>query len=354
MRIAVHASHTINGAGCPGCVAIKNEAIESRVIVDKMIQVASTYDDVEIIDCSVDFADSYVDYIDESAKRINESNPDFVISIGFSSSLHHTPSMRSDIYLKSQSTNDDGTAIYNSAASKLAKYMQLAGFIPSLDNASRFALTDKVDCKSMMIFDVCSIDTAKAMKLYENTPVFEYIILAITSQDPHYGWYTPNGIDIKYIPKEYRELYKEDKIPYDNLFAVGIREIDGHSYLFDDNGFLQHGGLTELGPMKWVYSDFYTGRLAKSEWVAYNMNVYYADDDCFLILPSADSMNELPTKIIDEVEYTFDKTGCVQNELHRLNGTCKVSFFRAEDGTVHPYIAPVEAVDSVYDPIKRS
>ena len=60
MRIAVHASHTIDEKGCPGCVAIKNEAIEARVIVEKMLQVAATYDNVELIDCSVNYADSYV------------------------------------------------------------------------------------------------------------------------------------------------------------------------------------------------------------------------------------------------------------------------------------------------------
>lgn len=353
MRIAVHASHTINGEGCPGCVAIKNEAIEARVIVDKMIQVASTYDNVEIVDCSVNHADSYIEYIEESAKKINESNPDFVISIGFSSTMFHTPSMRSDIYLKYPSMSGD-TPIYNGAAAKLGKYMQLAGFIPNLEAANQFALTEKVNCPAMMIFDVCPIDVVKAMKAYENIPVFEYIILAVTSEVPHYGWYTPDGINIKYIPKEYRELYKEGDIPYEYLFASGIREIDGNTYLFDENGYLQHSGLIELGPMKWVHADLHTGRLAKSEWIAESMNVYYADDDCFLVLPSADNMNELPTRIIDEVEYTFDKTGCVQNELHRLNGTCKVQFFHAEDGSVHPYIAPVEAVNSVYDPIKRS
>ena len=163
MRIAVHASHTIDEKGCPGCVAIKNEAIEARVIVEKMLQVAATYDNVELIDCSVNYADSYTEYIDESAKRINDVNPDFVVSIGFSSSMFHTPSMRSDIYLKHPTAN--WASEYDPTAYKLATYMRIAGFTPSIESANQFALVDKVECPAMMIFDVCPIDTVKAMKI---------------------------------------------------------------------------------------------------------------------------------------------------------------------------------------------
>ena len=346
MRIAVHASHTIDEKGCPGCVAIKNEAIEARIIVEKMLQVAATYDNVELIDCSVNYADSYTEYIDESAKRINDANPDFVVSIGFSSSMFHTPSMRSDIYLKHPTAN--WTSEYDPTAYKLATYMRIAGFTPSIESANQFALVDKVDCPTMMIFDVCPIDTVKAMKLYENTPVFEYLLLAITANIPHHGWYTRDGIGIQYIDEDARKSCDG------KIFSTGITTIGENDYLFDEQGYLMHSGLIELDAMKWVYADIYTGRLAKSEWIADNMNVYYADDDHFLVLPSADNMNELPARTIDGIEYTFDKTGCVQNELHRLNGTCKIQFFRAEDGSVHPYIAPVEAIKSIYDPTRRS
>lgn len=324
MKVAICAGKTLSGPG-EGTVAIKSEAIEARKIVSELIALLEAEESINVKNCTVDSAVSEIVYTDAVSKNVNDFHPDIFVSIEFYGSVNHCG--EPIIYSKQEMTEE---------MLLLKKYTDHIGYRSMIahDSSTIFKLLKQVMCTNSMVFKVCPIDSPRAMQLYDPFTIARNIFMSIVQKEPQDGWY----IEIDGSKKYFKQ----------GTLCTGITEIDDHKYYFDENGYLVYGFI-ELGPMDWMYSNPKTGILSDTEWIMNRMQVYRVED-YKVVLPDPNNMDILPTRIIDGITYTFDKIGCVENEIRRLNGVGKVSFYIGANDKVYPYIQGIENSISVYEP----
>lgn len=83
MKIAINAGHTKEGPGY-GAIGYVKESEETRKIVNELL-VLLRRKGHEAINCTVDYAISQQDYLNQTVKLANKSNADLFLSIHFNS-----------------------------------------------------------------------------------------------------------------------------------------------------------------------------------------------------------------------------------------------------------------------------
>lgn len=328
MRVAIVSGHTLSGPA-EGTVAIKSEALEAREITKQLIDMCKSDKDITIIDCTVDKADDDASYIVEVSNKVNSAEADICILVEFGHSDYHTLS-GSFVYTKDGVRYDETSIIAN--------YLERFGYTVSFD-ASQSVFIDKINTPKLIELKLCCIDSGKDMEKYSSGKMVNALYTTLTKKDILNFWRCePDG----------SILYCNDNGEY----CTGVTEIDGEHYYFNEDGCMQFGFI-ELSYMKWMYADPKTGRLFHGEWLANMMQIYWADDDFMLALPNPENPDELATRLIDGITYTFDKNGCIENEKYRINGSSTISFYIADNGKVYPYIWGLDTVKSVYTPREK-
>lgn len=155
MRIGINCGHTVSGPGS-GAVGIVSESIETRN-VGKILMDMLTQAGVEVVDCTIDQANTQEEYLAAAVALGNRQDLDWYISIHFNASAAHT---------------GHGVEVYTYEGRQYQDALDVCENLAALGFKNRgvkegtgLYVIRKTKAKSMLI-EVCFCDNADDVELY--------------------------------------------------------------------------------------------------------------------------------------------------------------------------------------------
>lgn len=150
MKIGINCGHTLIGPGS-GAVGIINESLEARNVGNALIELLENNGN-EVINCTIDQADTQNAYLAECVKLANRQDLDYFISIHFNAG------------------GGKGTEIYTYKGNEYTEALNICENITGLGfnnrgikDGSRMYVIRKTIAKSMLI-EICFVDSDDANK----------------------------------------------------------------------------------------------------------------------------------------------------------------------------------------------
>ena len=148
MKIAINCGHTLNGPGS-GAIGFINESLETRNVGKILVELLKNSGN-EVIDCTVDKADTQNAYLSECVRLSNQQDLDYFISIHFNAG------------------GGKGTEIYTYKGNEYPEALNICKNISTLGfnnrgikDGSNLYVIRKTKAKSMLI-EVCFVDSDDA------------------------------------------------------------------------------------------------------------------------------------------------------------------------------------------------
>lgn len=150
MKIGVNCGHTLKGSGS-GAAGFINESVETRNVGNRLIELLKNNDN-EVVNCTVDKADTQNAYLVECVKLANQQDLDYFISIHFNAG------------------GGKGTEIYTYKGKEYIEALKICENISTLGfnnrgikDGSNLYVIRKTKAKSMLI-EICFVDSDDANK----------------------------------------------------------------------------------------------------------------------------------------------------------------------------------------------
>lgn len=148
MKIAINCGHTLEGPGS-GAKGILNESIETRNVGERLIRLLKN-NGHEVINCTVDKANSQMEYLKKTVELANREDVDYFISIHFNAG------------------GGKGIEVYTykgkilQPALNICKDIELLGFNNrGIKEGSNLYVINKTKAKSILV-EVCFVDSDDA------------------------------------------------------------------------------------------------------------------------------------------------------------------------------------------------
>lgn len=168
MTIGVNCGHTIGGAGY-GAVGVIKESNHTRLVGYALMEKLRTAG-VNVIDCTIDEADTQAEYLAAAVALANREDLDWFLSIHFNASAAHT---------------GQGVEVYTYEGRQYQDALDVCSNIAALGfrnrgvkNGSGMYVVRKTKAKSMLI-EVCFCDNAQDVDTYNSAGGAEAVAQAI-------------------------------------------------------------------------------------------------------------------------------------------------------------------------------
>lgn len=176
MTIGVNCGHTIGGAGY-GAVGVIKESNHTRLVGYALMEKLRAAG-VNVIDCTIDEADTQAEYLAAAVALANREDLDWFLSIHFNASAAHT---------------GQGVEVYTYEGRQYQDALDVCGNIAALGfrnrgvkNGSGLYVIRRTKAKSMLV-EVCFCDNAEDVERYQAAGGAEAIAKAIYKGIYHYS-----------------------------------------------------------------------------------------------------------------------------------------------------------------------
>lgn len=204
MKIAINCGHTLKGPGS-GAVGIIEESIETRKVGEKLIRLLENSGH-KVINCTVDKANTQVEYLKKSVELANREDVDYFISVHFNAG------------------GGKGIEVYTYKGKKLQPALNICKNIQLLDfnnrgvkDGSNLYVIKKTKAKSILV-EVCFVDSEDANRylMLGSDKFAEAIYQGICNENP-------SGKYDDWIARLQEELNRQYS---SNLIVNGINSIN--------------------------------------------------------------------------------------------------------------------------------
>jgi N-acetylmuramoyl-L-alanine amidase len=173
MKICVNPGHTLSGASS-GSVGIKNESIENRKVAREVIRLLKEQGH-EIVDATVDKANSQNEYLKRCVDIANKSDCDLFVSIHFNAFDGRANGTEVLIYSSSSRCKDE--------AKMICENISKLGFRNRGVKERRDLYVLRHTKMPALLVECCFIDSESDMKVYKVEDIAKAIVEGVIDKD---------------------------------------------------------------------------------------------------------------------------------------------------------------------------